>query len=1351
MMGPPSFATPTALVHRRSAFVSTTTTQRPPLALKRWRPALMTLSAPVDAAASSSTILRRWYRPVPAGRAAVAAAARIFGEKITISEEASFIVALSRDLSASEEHILAWLFAETYEPALLRAEPVLSGAGVTADFGPRLSFQTAWGANAVSVARACGVPCVHRIERFRRYRIHAAVSEDQMREFAGDVHDRMTEMEYNSGVHALDESQGSAKMTAEVDVLRGGEEALRKESERLGLGFDAQDMRYYVKLFRDEMKRNATDVELFDLAQSNSEHSRHWFFNAKLIIDDEQVPCTLMDVVRAPLRQDIANSVIAFADNSSSIRGAHAIVLRPAAVTHPAPLRCTNVDLDVLCTAETHNFPCAVAPRPGAETGTGGRIRDSAATGTGSLVGAAMAGYAVGALHAPGMPVVKEEMYPPALALPVDILREASDGASDYGNKFGEPLVAGFARSYAMRTADGERREYVKPIMFSAGVGYMDHGHIRKGYADEGLAVVKIGGPAYRIGLGGGAASSVTQGDNRAELDFNAVQRGDAQMQQKAYRVIRACVEMGEANPIVSLHDQGAGGNCNVVKELIYPEGARIDLREIWIGDMSLSALEIWGAEYQEQFGLLLRPESKSVFAHICEREGTVATEIGRIDGSKRIVLWDEMQHRAVVDMDLEKVLGKLPQKTFIDKRRIPALRPLHLIHGVEHSLRLVMSLMGVGSKRFLTTKVDRSVTGLVAQQQTVGALQLPLADAAVIAKSYFAIDGCATAIGERPTLTALSPQAMARMSVAEMLTNIACVKLTARSDIKCEANWMWAAKLSGDGASLYDAAVAMRDIMLETGIAVDGGKDSLSMAAKCPAVDGEELVRAPGTLVVSGYCTVDDINKKITPDFKRPGRSSILHVDIADGKRRLGGSALAQVFAQLGDTPPDVDHPQTLNNAFDVLQTLVGEEDTKLLAYHDVSDGGLLVAALEMAFAGNCGVDLRFDSVALGTDRMAALFAEEAGVLLEVDADNANHVLQTFTNAGVRCEVLGETRSDQCVNVSDSGTKVLTGDVTDLRSAWEKTSFALDRLQANAACVDKEEAGLASRTGLTFNVPYTVSATPAHIMNASRKPSVAIVREEGSNGDREMAAAFHMAGFEAWDVSMNDIRKGRVTLDGFRGLAFVGGFSYADVLGSAKGWAGVVRFSERAQFDAFYKRTDTFSLGVCNGCQLMALLGHVPGALRSETAQPRFVGNASSRYESRFVGVKIEESNSIMLQGMQGARLGVWVAHGEGRAFFPDTQVLDNVLGNGLAPIRYVDDSGDIAGEDAYPFNPNGSTHGIAALCSPDGRHLAMMPHPERSVLPWQWAVPCPQDVAPWLQMFQNARHWCEHTGRLE
>lgn len=1316
------------------------------------------------APATADETVEHFYREQPSpSPAALRALRAAFGEDpVSLREETCFNIALGAPLTPAAERALNWLLAETFAPEALTRESALPVPAV--EVGPRLNFQTAWSANAVAICAACGVPQVSRLERSRRYHVSRAdgvvVDPTRLLAFAAAVHDRMTEYLYPAPLESF-EAGLVANRTEVVDVLGRGRAELERVSREQGLGFDEQDVAYYEGLFR-RMGRNPTNVELFDLAQSNSEHSRHWFFKGRLVIDGEEMPHHLLDVVRETLCANPRNSVVAFADNSSTIRGRVVPVLQPVTPGAPGRLDIVERDYDVLFTAETHNFPSGVAPFPGAETGTGGRIRDTAATGVGSLVGVGTAGYAVGNLHIPGLEQPWEDkafLYPDNLASPLDILIQASNGASDYGNKFGEPVINGFARSYGVRFENGDRREFVKPIMFSGGMGQMDHAHALKGKAEIGLLVVKVGGPAYRIGMGGGAASSMMQGDNKSELDFNAVQRGDAEMAQKVYRVLRACVEMGSNNPIVSIHDQGAGGNCNVVKELIYPGGAKIDIRSVLVGDTSLSALEIWGAEYQEQFGLLLRPEHEGLFTELCERENVVPAVLGRIDGSGRIILWDEEEGKSIVDLNLEDVLGDLPQKTFTDTRRKLVESPISVPdgQGLAAVLDRVLSLMSVGSKRFLTTKVDRSVTGLVAQQQCVGPLQLPLSDYAVTAQSYFTLHGSATSIGERPSITALSPQAMARITVGEMMTNLAGVRITNREDIKCEGNWMWAAKLPGDCASLYDAAIAMRDMMIDLGVAIDGGKDSLSMAARCPvAVDptAAETVRAPGTLVVTGYSTVDDITRKLTPDLKAAGASVLLHVDIAQGKRRLGGSSFAQVYSRLGDVPPDVDDVSLLGKCFDCVQSLIGNPD--VLSYHDVSDGGLVTAVLEMAFAGDCGVDMIVNSEDLGTNLISTLFSEELGMVLEVKTGAVTEVSDKLAAAGIDFSVVGATREDFAVSICDGDDVVFSGDMRDLRDTWEKTSFALERQQADEECVRQEQDGLRNRKGPKFVVPWSPRPADRSVMGRATRPRVAIVREEGSNGDREMSAAFHMAGFEAWDVSMRDIASGRSDLSEFRGVAFVGGFSYADVLDSGKGWAGVARFNEtvRGQFEGFYGREDTFSVGVCNGCQLMALLGRVPfspGEVGG-AGQPRFVRNRSGRYESRFAAVRVEAgSPAVMLRGMGGARLGVWVAHGEGRAYFPDAGVLRRVEELGLAPVRYVDDDGEVT--QTYPANPNGSARGIAGLCSRDGRHLALMPHPERTVLKWQWGYLGPENerewaASPWLKMFRNAYEWAVGTG---
>ncbi|GAB4370520.1 MAG: phosphoribosylformylglycinamidine synthase [Deltaproteobacteria bacterium] len=1270
-----------------------------------------------------------------------------------VETEYCFNIEASAPLSAAELATLRWLLRETFEPDRFADKSFLSRNRIL-EVGPRMNFTTAWSTNAVSICHACGLKKIRRIERSRRYRLAGAgpVGPERLERLLARIHDRMTECLYPKPLSTFATGVRPRPVTV-VPLIEEGIPALQRINAELGLGLDAWDIEYYHDLFVRDLRRNPTDVECFDLSQSNSEHSRHWFFRGKLQIDGKRIPETLMKIVKDPLRANPGNSVIAFRDNSSAIRGYRIRTILPEAPGRLSRFRESRPTYHLIFTAETHNFPSGVAPFPGAETGTGGRIRDVQATGRGGLVVAGTAAYCVGNLRIPGYRLPWEDAsfaYPDNLASPLSIEIEASDGASDYGNKFGEPVIQGFTRSFGLRLPGGERREWIKPIMFTGGIGQIDARHTEKGPPEPGMLVTKIGGPAYRIGMGGGAASSMIQGENVAELDFNAVQRGDAEMEQKVNRVLRACVEMGEDNPIVSIHDQGAGGNCNVVKEIIYPAGARIEVRRIQSGDDTLSVLELWGAEYQEQNALLLRPGSAPLFESICRREKVPFSHIGTVTGDGRIVLHDERDGSTPVDLDLEKVLGDMPQKKFRLDRIPPALVPLRLPRGltVRKALDRVLRLVSVGSKRFLTNKVDRSVTGLVARQQCAGPLQLTVSDVAVIAQSHFGVTGAAISIGEQPLKTMIDPAAMARLTVAEALTNLVWARITRLSDVKCSGNWMWAAKLPGEGAALYDAAVALRDILLRLGVAIDGGKDSLSMAAKVVAGGRTETVKSPGTLVISAYAPCPDIRQVATPDLKSPGNSRLLFIDLSGGRDRLGGSALAQVFGQVGNLSPDVEDPALLARAFRAVQRLIA--DGLVLAGHDRSDGGLVTTLLEMAFAGNGGLSV---DVA-GADPFSRLFAEEPGLVIEYLPAHERAIVSRLSTAKVPFRILGETSARKRIRIRVNGKTALSADMRELREIWEETSHRIERLQADPACARAEKRNGYDRKGPAYRISFDPKPTPPALLRRRFKPAVAVIREEGSNSDREMTSAFFQAGFEVWDVTMTDLLAGEADLSRFRGVAFVGGFSYADVLDSAKGWAGVIRFNPelRERFRRFYERPDTFSLGVCNGCQLMALLGWVPWSGIADRDQPRFVRNRSGRFESRFSTVRVLESPSILLRGMAGSVLGIWVAHGEGRAFFPKRSILSRVEAEGLAPVRYVDDRGKIATE--YPFNPNGAANGIAALCSPDGRHLAIMPHPERTFLPWQWGY-LPEawkktlTASPWARMFQNAREWCEGSFR--
>ncbi|XP_059658095.1 probable phosphoribosylformylglycinamidine synthase, chloroplastic/mitochondrial isoform X2 [Cornus florida] len=1301
--------------------------------------------------------------------------AKISSEIVGLETEQCFNIGLDSNLSKEKLSVLKWLLGETFQPDNLGSESFLDkekNAGLdrlVIEVGPRLSFTTAWSANAVSICRACGLTEVTRLERSRRYLLYikagsGSLPDDQINEFAAMVHDRMTECVYDQKLTSFEVSMIPDEVRY-VPVMERGRKALEEINVEMGLAFDEQDLQYYTGLFKDDIKRNPTTVELFDIAQSNSEHSRHWFFTGKIVIDGQPMDRTLMQIVKSTLQANPNNSVIGFKDNSSAIRGFRVKPLRPIQPGSTCLLDTSVHDLDILFTAETHNFPCAVAPYPGAETGAGGRIRDTHATGRGSFVVASTAGYCVGNLNMEGSSAPWEDSsfkYPSNLASPLQILIDASNGASDYGNKFGEPLIQGYTRTFGMRLPSGERREWLKPIMFSGGIGQIEHTHISKGEPDIGMLVVKIGGPAYRIGMGGGAASSMVSGQNDADLDFNAVQRGDAEMAQKLYRVVRACIEMGENNPIISIHDQGAGGNCNVVKEIIYPKGAEIDIRAVVVGDHTMSVLEIWGAEYQEQDAILVKPESRSLLQSICERERVSMAVLGTINGKGHVTLVDSIAIERcrsnglpppppAVDLELEKVLGDMPQKTFEFYHMAHALEPLDIAPGITlmQSLKRVLGLPSVGSKRFLTTKVDRCVTGLVAQQQTVGPLQITLSDVAVIAQTYTGFTGGACAIGEQPIKGLLNPKAMARLAVGEALTNLVWAKVTSLSDVKASGNWMYAAKLDGEGAAMYDAATALSEAMIELGIAIDGGKDSLSMAAHASG----EVVKAPGNLVISVYVTCPDITKTVTPDLKLGDEGILLHIDLAKGERRLGGSALAQVFGQIGDECPDLDDVPYLKRVFEGVQNLLS--DGLVSAGHDISDGGLIVCALEMAFAGNCGI--RLDLASLRNNLFQTLFAEELGLILEVSKNNLAMVMGKLHSVGIFAEIIGEVTAAPIIELKVDGVTHLSGKTSHLRDMWEETSFQLEKFQRLSSCVDLEKEGLKNRHEPSWALSFTPTFTDEIYIATTSKPKVAVIREEGSNGDREMSAAFYAAGFEPWDITMSDLLNGVTSLNEFRGIVFVGGFSYADVLDSAKGWSASIRFNQPLlnQFQEFYNRSDTFSLGVCNGCQLMALLGWVPGpqvggvlGAGGDPSQPRFVHNESGRFECRFTSVTIKDSPAIMFKGMAGSTLGVWAAHGEGRAYFPEGGILDHMLESNLAPVRYCDDDGKPT--EVYPFNLNGSPLGVAAICSPDGRHLAMMPHPERCFLMWQFPwYPTHWNVdrkgpSPWLQMFQNAREWC-------
>lgn len=1264
------------------------------------------------------------------------------------AHEECFYIDLRAGLNPQQLNDLKWLLSEPL--TVVSEESCFSGDDVV-EIGPRLSVETPLSSNAVAICASMGI-IVRRIERSVRYRHSPGLgisSEMNRDEITEQFLDRMTQAVYPSVLTTF-ETGVVPELVQIVPILEEGEVALREANERLGLGMDEWDISFYTEMFRD-IGRNPTDVELFQIGNANSEHSRHWFFRGKHVIDGVEMPLTLMELVRRPweAKHNQGKSLVAFHDNSGVMYGTEVLTFMPRLPGQPSRFWVVDQLTHLTATAETHNHPTLIAPFPGAETGSGGRIRDNRAVGRGGLVHAGLAGYCVGNLHIPGFLIAGEDIggeFVRNAADPLRVLIEGSNGISDYGNKIGEPLIGGFTRSFG-QVVDGVRREFRKPVLYTGGVGRLFDAHVEKHKPEVGMKIIRIGGPAFRIGVGGGAASSLAHGDQDVELDFQSVQRGDAEMENRANRVIQACAELGANNPIESIHDQGAGGPSNVLTELMEPIGGRVDIRQIVLGDTTMSVLEIWVAEYQEGYGLLIHPDKLDAFKAICERERVNCEVLGEVTGDGRVVVEDSADGSTPVDLSLGRILGDLPQKTYESKRPKANLEPLIIPEGltVAQALERVFTLPQIGSKGFLVRKVDRFVTGLVAQQQCCGPHQVPVSDVAVTADGYFGLTGAATALGEAPNKMLIDPGAGARMAVAEMVTNLASARISDLSDVICRANWMWAAKLNGEGALLYDAAQAMSDFMLKLGIAIDGGKDSLSMATN---VDGEQVI-APGELVIMGYAPVPDITKVVTPDLK--GSGCLGYLDLGAPYRRLGGSSFAQSLGQLGDEAPDLDGwaAHGLKNAFAAVQELI--EKGLITAYHDVSDGGLVTAIAEMCIAGNRGARIRLN---VGTDIFPFLFAEEAGMLFEYDPKSRRKI----TNVMKRHDVIWDSSRNQVATVERSyGGNLcvhsvretwLDVPVASLRQWWEATSTELEKLQAKRETVEAE-----SSTHGDVSVPqYTLPFTP-EVPNLCKevRPKVAILREEGTNGDREMAAAFYTAGFETWDITMSDLRKGKATsLDDMRGLVFPGGFSYADVFGSARGWAGGIRFNDelREMFDRFYERSDTFSFGVCNGCQLMANLGWLPEQGLADEMQPRFTHNLSGRFESRWAMVKILRSPSIMLSGMEGTTMGVVVAHGEGRLLVEDQNIRNDLHRNQLVPLVYVDPNGEVT--EQYPYNPNGSTEGWTALCSRDGRHLAMMPHPERSFLMWQWPWMPKQwrselTTSPWLQMFHNAYNWCQ------
>lgn len=1259
--------------------------------------------------------------------------------------EHCFNVQISSKLTEKEYVLLCELLAHGFDINTISKKPFLDiseSKGV--EIGPLMNFDTQFSSQVVSICKNIGLNKIVRIEKSVRY--------------LGNV-DLLVKNHCISTIQTIyDEplkSFESGRKVESVKHIQLIEQGIEAFDDIEGLSFSKNDKLFYYDLFVNNYKRNPTDVELFDLLNFNCEHSRHGIFNAKIIIDGNELKKTLFDLVKTTLAKNPDNSVIGFHDNSSAISGAKVITLVPNKPGFPSGFKYKLVNYNVTLTAETHNFPTGIDANGGAETGAGGRIRDGMATGKGSYIIAAGASYSVASLQIPGYKIPGETVgfcSPSNMVQPLDILIKASNSASSYCNEFGEPCITGSVYSFDLVLPNSERWAYVKPIMFTSGIGSIRDKLIKKDEPQTGMLIVQIGGAARRIGFGGGAASSLHQGENSAVLDFNAVQRGDAETQNKVYKVVKTCNDMEELSPIASIHDQGAAGIANVLKELVKDIGGIINIRLVNSADSSLSVLEIWVCEYQERIGFLIYPEKIDEFSALCKREKVSCEILGFVTGDGRFIVEDSSDGTTPVDFDLKSINADFPQATYSDKSVDLCLEPFVLASEltVEDSLRDIFKLVQVGCKSWLTNKVDRSVTGLIVQQQCVGPLHLPLANNGVVALSHFELKGAVTARGEKPICMLVNPAAGARMAIGEMLTNIIWVGGVNLKHIKCSTNWMWAPKKPGELVALTEACISMTDVMLEIGIASDGGKDSFSMATD---VNGE-LVKSPRTLVVSGYCDIPDITKVITPDIKKPGESRIIYIDISKGKARFGGSALAQANYQIGNESPDMDDPNYFVNVFETVQKLIS--DDLILAGHDISDGGLITSICEMAFAGNCGIQILMEGEEKAINK---LFAEELGLLIEVSNENIESISSILEIFGIEYYNIGNTTEVKKIGLVYNYELVIYESTDELRSWWSETSYQLEKLQSNPDCAEMERKLCYELENPVMKLSFTPYHTQSNIINSNNRIKVAVLREEGSNGESEMKSALYLAGFDPYDVCMKDLLDDSITLDEFQGIIAVGGFSYGDYPSSAKGWAITIRSNAKLKkmFDDFKNREDTFSFGVCNGCQMLSLLGWVSLAGYPENEQARFIENesgtdASRSFESRYVSLRVEKSNSIMFKNMEGSIIPIWSAHGEGRLTASDN-VIKNLITLDNVPVYYATSDGDYAAPEHYPFNPNGSPYGIAGLCSSDGRHTIMMPHPERLFQIWQfpWLPKEFQNMetSPWLKIFQNAREWCENINK--
>ena len=1256
--------------------------------------------------------------------------------------------ALARPLAAEELRILQLLL--TYGP---RATVPREEAGGRLLVVPRAGTISPWSSKATDIAQVCGLPAVERIERGIEYRLAARVplGPERLLQIAPALLDRMTEMALLDASQADRLFAHSAPQPPQRIALAGGRAALEAANTAMGLALSADEIDYLLASFR-QLGRDPTDVELMMFAQANSEHCRHKIFNARWIIDGGERQESLFGMIRYTHASNPGGVLSAYRDNAAVIEGVEGVRYFPD--PRSGAYRGNREPIDILMKVETHNHPTAISPFPGAATGSGGEIRDEGATGRGARPKAGLTGFSVSNLRIPGYerPWERPAAIPARIASALDIMLDGPIGAASFNNEFGRPAICGYFRTFELATPGdpaGRVRGYHKPIMIAGGLGSIRRPHVEKAEVPVGAKLIVLGGPAMLIGLGGGAASSVGSGASSADLDFASVQRGNAEIQRRAQETIDGCWALGEANPILLIHDVGAGGLSNAVPEAVahtHDRGARIDLRAIPSAEPGMSPLELWCNEAQERYVVVVTAQALATFAAIADRERCPYAVIGEIDGTGRLTVADPLLGGEPVDMPLEVLLGKPPRMVRDVRSTALQLLPLDLNRIELHeAIYRVLRLPAVADKTFLITIGDRTVGGMVSRDPLVGPWQVPVSDVAVTVADYRGHAGEAMSMGERTPVAVIDAPASGRLAVGEAITNILAADVPSLSRIRLSANWMAACGEPGEDAALYATVHAVaKELCPALGIAIPVGKDSLSMRTTWRDGGAERSVVAPVSLIVSAFAPVDDARRTLTPTLcTKQGPTALWLIDLGAGRNRLGGSALAQVYGELGAEPPDLDESQRLVRLAAALAEL--RQAGLVLAYHDRSDGGLLATLLEMAFAGHCGLDVRLP--AHGGSPAAQLFAEELGVVLQTAAADERRVHEILARHGLAelASRVGVPLQELRIRIHVGAERLFDESWVDLRSAWSETSWRMRRLRDDPQCADEEYAAqtAAIDPGLDVSLrfdPEEDIAAPYVARGAA--PKLAILREQGVNSHTETAAAFEQAGFAPYDVHMTDIVAGRHRLAEFAGIVACGGFSYGDVLGAGEGWAKSILFNAalREEFQRFFERPDTFALGVCNGCQMFAALKHIiPGTAH----WPRFVRNRCEQYESRFTLVEVLRSPSVVLAGMEGSFLPIAVAHGEGHAEFESPAAAEECARGGLVGFRYVNHDRSVATR--YPSNPSGSPFGIAALSNEDGRVTITMPHPERSFRHIQnsWRPRNAGEYSGWMRLFRNARRF--------